>query len=456
VVRIHALWNLTAPGRTATRPPAGFDASDHTDPGYDWRSLDPAIDLVHAAGMRVMLTVTGPGPLWTSSRPGLGNPRWEPSARHFADFARAVATRYGDRVDRYLLWNEPNLRPWLEPQWRCRRVGRRAATPRGTVRPFRTHACEPYGATVYRRLVRAAGPAIEDADPGAEVVIGELAPIARGRAGISRQVAPLLWLRGLGCVDDKYRPLRTGMCRGFRPASGDALGYHPHPVLRAPDERNPNRDEAQMADLSRLARVLDRLTSARRIRTPGGRRLDLHLTEFGYQTAPPDNGVGIPLPTHARWLQQAAYEAWRHPRVLGLTHYQWDDEPAVWRTPAGAYHGWQSGLRLVDGEPKPALLAFPNPFALDLRRGGRAQAWGQVRPGGAHTVTLLRRRGVGSFEPVGTYVTSASGYWSETVAVRRGDELRYAWVDALGAEHLSGIAAVPRRGPPRVVAASAP
>src|SRR3712207_7152523 len=44
-------------------------------------------------------------------------------SRAFARFAGAVARRYGSRVDRYLMWNEPNQPGWLRPQAECR--GRR-------------------------------------------------------------------------------------------------------------------------------------------------------------------------------------------------------------------------------------------------------------------------------------------------------------------------------------------
>ena len=48
---------------------AGFDPANHRSRRYDWETLDRAIDLTRAAGMRVMLSVTGPGPLWTSRAP---------------------------------------------------------------------------------------------------------------------------------------------------------------------------------------------------------------------------------------------------------------------------------------------------------------------------------------------------------------------------------------------------
>ena len=125
------------------------------------------------------------------------------------------------------------------------------------------------------------------------------------------------------------------------------------------------------------------------------RKFDVYLTEFSYQTSPPDHEVGVPLGRQSRYMQQAAYLAWRMPRVRNLTQYQWRDEPVIARGRGlSSYSGWQSGLRYVNGKPKPAMRAFLKPFVIDLgRRGSVARFWGQVRPGsGVRTVTVLRLR----------------------------------------------------------------
>ena len=45
----------------AMHRPRGFDPANHRSHRYHWETLDRAIDLTRAAGMRVMLSVTGPG-----------------------------------------------------------------------------------------------------------------------------------------------------------------------------------------------------------------------------------------------------------------------------------------------------------------------------------------------------------------------------------------------------------
>src|SRR4051794_16439478 len=67
-----------------------------------WSELDAAVARVRAAGLHVMFTVVGP--------------HVRPSKTRFAAFAGAVAARYGADVDRYIIWNEPNLPSWLQPQ----------------------------------------------------------------------------------------------------------------------------------------------------------------------------------------------------------------------------------------------------------------------------------------------------------------------------------------------------
>src|SRR4051794_12591136 len=199
VVRIHARWWEIAPRPDDARKPAGFNANNPNDPQYKFANLDNAVNIVRNAGINVMLTITGPGPLWTSSSPSKKEPRYKPKASEYASFAKAVATRYKDSVDRYLIWNEPNQKGWLQPQWQ--RSGRNWV---------------PVAPHLYRALVNAAYPVIKKADPGAEIVIGELAPIGGRPISAETPTKPLPFLRSFGCVDDRYHSLKTGMCKKFK------------------------------------------------------------------------------------------------------------------------------------------------------------------------------------------------------------------------------------------------
>ena len=104
-VRIFVQWQAIAPGLSEVRAPDGFDSADPNSPGYDWSRVDRAVDLVSAAGMRPMLVVTGPGPLWASQVPGRHSIRYKPRPDLFGQFARAAVLRYASAVDRWVLWN---------------------------------------------------------------------------------------------------------------------------------------------------------------------------------------------------------------------------------------------------------------------------------------------------------------------------------------------------------------
>jgi len=411
VVRIHARWWEIAPAVGSTKAPNGFNAANPDDPRYRWGTLDVAVALVRAAGMRVMLTITGPGPLWASSEPKRHNPRWKPAAKPYAAFAHAVAARYSDQVDRYLLWNEPNQPGWLQPQWECdqRRRNCRAVAPH-----------------IYRDLVRAAEPQVHAADPGSEVVMGELAPIGGSPISALTPIKPLVFMREMGCVDAQYRPLRIPSCKNFKSAKSDSFGYHPHPVLNAPDTINPDPDEAQFADLSRLFHVLDKLRARQRLRTSP----NIHLTEFGYQTNPPDKAIGISLAQQTKYLQQAAFVAWNAKRVRGLSFYQWDDEPVVNRgSGTKRYAGWQTGLRFNNGKPKPALSTFPAPFVIERKGASKSvRLWGQVRAAADPSIVVqVRARGAAGYRDLATVRTAPDGTWTYRLAFAAGASYRYLW-----------------------------
>ena len=108
--------------------------------------------------------------------------------------------------------------------------------------------------------MRAAVPAVHKADPGSEAVIGELAPVGNKPISDNTPMAPLPFLRAFGCVDDRYHVAPHRRLQGFKAASGDSFGYHPHPKKLAPDQPNPNPDDAQFGDLSGCSR---RSTSSR-------------------------------------------------------------------------------------------------------------------------------------------------------------------------------------------------
>jgi hypothetical protein len=418
-VRIFVQWQAIAPANGATKAPAGFNGADPNSPGYNWSRVDRAVALVSAAGMRPLLVVTGPGPLWASQVPGRHSVRYKPRPDLFAQFARAAALRYAQAVDRYIVWNEPNLPLWLQPQNTC--SGSR---------------CTPYAPHLYRKLVRAAYPAIKTVDPTATVLFGALAPNGENSTKQNAKTRPLAFIRSMGCVKVNLKRDRSGPCATFKPLTADGFAYHPHATKLAPSGVQVQPDNASIGDLPRLKRTLDGTQRAGGLKKAGGSKFGLYFTEWGYQTTPPDKTRGVSLAKQSRWLQQGAYVAYRDPRVKLLTQYEWRDEP-VRRSATDPYAGWQSGLRFRDDRAKPSLRSFSNPFFIDQRPGSRrARLWGQVRPGITHRVAVQRRKaGRTRWTTVRVVTTNGDGYWNLNQTVSATTDYRFRWqpTDAYGA-----------------------
>jgi hypothetical protein len=411
-VRIFVQWQAIAPANADVKAPAGFDSADPNSPGYDWSRVDRAVRLVGAAGLRPMLVVTGPGPVWASQVPGRHNVRYKPRPDLYGQFARAAALRYAASVDRWILWNEPNLPLWLQPQNTCK--GRR---------------CTPYAPHLYRKLVRAAYPAIKTVDPTSSVLFGALAPNGENARSQNAKTRPLAFIRSMGCVKVTLKRDRSGPCSAFTPLTADGFAYHPHSTTLAPNEAQSNLDNASMGDLPRLERTLDGAQRAGGLKKAGAGKFPLYFTEWGYQTRPPDKTRGVSLAKQSRYLQQGAYIAYRDPRVKLLTQYEWRDEPVRRSTGGDAYAGWQSGLRFVNDKAKPSLKSFANPFFVAQRPGSRtARLWGQVRPGVTHRVTVQRRReGSRRWTTVKVLTTNGAGYWTLSQTVKATADYRFRW-----------------------------
>ena len=404
-LRVSAFWADIAPSPHALARPRGFDARNAFDPRYDWTALDRVVAAAATRRMKVLISISTPMPYWAGAQPKRRNAVWEPKPPQFAAFAYAVASRYGTTVDQFALLNEPNQGAWLQPQ-----------SIRG----------QPVSPHLYRALVQAAYPAAKAAAPRSTVLVGELASSGRDDPGVTRPIRPLKFLRVMGCRDAHFRRLRVPRCKHFRSVPADAIGHHPYAIFQSPFAHSLSRDDAAIGDWRQLESTLDRLVAVHAVKPSHGRRLSIYYTEFGYQTDPPDPFAGIPLAKQDRWLQDAAYVAWATPRVRGLNQFELADGRIGGKGPL-AFRQFQSGLWFANGKPKPAAKSFPDPIVV---RGG--VVWGQVRPGGAHRVTVERRlRGARGFARVALVSTDAHGYFDARMARRPGG-YRFRWADSSG------------------------
>ena len=82
----------------------GWEPLEQNKGTYYWKTLDDAISYAEAKGKQV-LYVFGDTPAWAGPSPSAPPTDIE----EFKRFANAVISRYGNRIDAYEVWNEPNL-----------------------------------------------------------------------------------------------------------------------------------------------------------------------------------------------------------------------------------------------------------------------------------------------------------------------------------------------------------
>lgn len=432
-IRVSVVWRDYAPEATSTHRPA-FEATDPgAYPADGWRPLDRLVRVAHETGVKVGFDIGLQAPAWAA---GGDRGQTRPSPRHFGQFARAVATRYSGaytpsgsttplpRVALYTIWNEPNWPGWLSPQW----------TKKEAVAPH-----------LYRALVYEGGRAVKAVRPGNRVLVGGTSPEGGARAGRGA-MAPLRFLREFACVDRRYRPIRTGRCKGFKRIVADGWAHHPYALRVKPHERSPRSrpGDVRLADVPRLAEALKRLQRQGRI-SRGVRHI--WLTEFGYESNDPVHVKPWTPAQQAALLVQGERLARCVPGVVSWPQFLLADietdaavalagESRTRRAPGS----WQTGLLYEDSRPKPALTAAV--VGLDVsRRAGerRARLWGHVRPARQPvTVRLERQEAPGRpWSPMLRMTTDARGFFGRTVPILPG-QWRAVW--ERGAGPVEGLA----------------
>jgi hypothetical protein len=88
----------------------------------------------------------------------------------------------------------------------------------------------------------------------------------------------------------------------------------------------------------------------KRINVLWGRKTRLWITEYGYQTNPPDRLFGVSYRNQARYMQQAIAMAKKTRRIDMFVWFLIRDEPRL--------SGWQSGVITRRGARKPSYRAF--------------------------------------------------------------------------------------------------
>jgi len=188
----------------------------------------------------------------------------------------------------------------------------------------------------------------------------------------------------------------------------DAYAQNPYPV---------GRGETPFYATCSLCFTMASLPAIRANVTRAFGAKPLWLTEYGYQTNPPDRLLGVSYALQAKYLSEASLRVWQQPGVTVLIHFLVRDEPSL--------GGWQSSLFTVGGAAKLAYHAFALPLAEVSRTGSRTVLWGQVRPGSGVRSYVLQRAVGGRWRAVGSMArTSRSGAFTRQVNLPAGAQVR--------------------------------
>lgn len=458
-VRATILWRTVAEGadlnnadiarlktekerNRARRQRRRFKATNpRTYPTRNWDRYDNLVKHATQLGMRVYFTITGPGPRYghrkapPSQRANAGTFRPIPS--QFRAFAQAVGTRYSGRyrdengvrrrlprVSLWTIWNEPNQPGWLSPQW----ANDVPASP-----------------ALYRDLYFAGRQGLERSGHGGDaILLGETAPLGSDKSGPRNGIKPIPFLRELVCVKPDGTQY-TGadatarQCQDFDkngPLKAVGFAHHPYTKKIAPSVAPRTPDEVTMGNIGTLGPFLDTLSTQSGGKIAAG--LPIFLTEFGYESNPPDPRNGIPYMRQAQFNQLADFLAYNDPRVMATTQFLLRDVGPLTRYPRGSRLYWftyQSGLYTVRGRAKPAAFSYALPFVTYPAGAGTTGFWGQLRfrPNGAQdtAVIMWRANPKAEWQQVGAGIaTSFRGFFTGSVAdPAPGGEYRAVYVD---------------------------
>jgi hypothetical protein len=325
VLRVNMYWGGKAGLAVADRRPQ--TPSDPNDPAYNWDVYDRIVFYATSVGARVLFAIEGT-PRWANGGTSSNHAPKNPS--DLRDFAEAAAQRYSGSftgpdgrtipaVRLWAAWNEPNNPVFLRPQF-VRKRGQwiiQSAIDYAKI-------CTAIYDGVHGTLLQ-----------GEKVACGLTSPRGNNNPRSGRaSVSPLAFLRAL----------KSAGLKRF-----DAYAHHPYygqaretPTTKPPSPRGASPTAVTLGNFDSLVKELTRLYGKRPI----------WITEYGYQTNPPDRTFGVSPAKQAAYLKQAFAVARKNPRIDMMLWFLVRDEPRL--------SGWQSGLMTAAWKPKPAFTAFRN------------------------------------------------------------------------------------------------
>jgi hypothetical protein len=322
VLRVNLYWG----GKLGVAKYRPFDGSDPRDAGYNWALYDRVVQYAGAYKLKVLFSITGT-PRWANGGQSSNRP-----PKNFQDlykFAYAAAARYSGSytgtdgrtlpaVRLWAAWNEPNNPVFLRPQFV-------KAGGRWVIQSAKDYAkiCNAIYGGVHATMYK-----------DEKVACGVTAPRGNNNPRSARpSVSPVAFL-----VAAKKAGMKTF----------DAYAHNPYYGVptETPTTRPPSLRPGTAPTAITLANINVLLASISRLYGPR----HLWITEYGYQTKPPDQVFGVSWSNQARYLTEAFAIARKNPRIDMMTWFLLKDQPDL--------SGWQSGLMTADGRLKPSFAAY--------------------------------------------------------------------------------------------------
>jgi hypothetical protein len=315
IIRVNLDWFNVAKKRP-------LNPTDPKDPAYDWDRYDQLMLNAKKHNIQVLFTIYGT-PRWANgTKKGVNRaPRQMVFLKYFAT---AAAKRYSGSfkrdddvvlpaVRKWLAWNEPNNPIFLSPQWT--KINKKRYTQTA--------------AKLYVGICTAVWSGVHATGLKQEVVACGATDPRGNNSGTNRRpsISPLAFLAAL---------------KKFGLRHFDVYAHHPYysRPAESPTTKPTAKTVVTLANIGDLTKLLTKLYGNKK----------LWLTEYGYQTRPPDRAFGVSWAKQAKYLTQAYAIARRNPRITMMLWFLLRDE--------GRLGGWQSGFFTAAGKKKPAYNAF--------------------------------------------------------------------------------------------------
>jgi hypothetical protein len=336
VLRVNLYWGGTQWAVANSKP---ADPTDPGDPAYDWSLYDRLVRYAAANNVRIVFSILFT-PAWANGGKGRNVAPTDPT--DLQGFAYAAAERYSGywtppswqqdpsygngptplpAVTMWTAWNEPNNPVYLSPQytrtgghWRIESAYQYAKI------------CNAVYTGVHSVLISPErGPVT-----GEQVACGLTGPRGNDAPLSTRpEVDPISFM-----VAAKRYGLKTFDVWAHHPyplSGGDPPGYIPKPIEHA----------VLLGNINTLLQKLTQLWGPKH----------LWITEYGYQTNPPNHTIfGVSWAKQAAYMKQAYTIAAANPRIDMMLWYLIQDD--------SSHTGWQSGLQTANGTPKPSYHTF--------------------------------------------------------------------------------------------------